>query len=173
MYALPRTRAFTLADGASLQRVHQKICLLRLLVALYHRSFAVMGWCTGNACMLAGLRVLLYSLRSVLCSGGTADVPARAVSVGARRVHLPAVVHATLAADAARPRTIVVGDVHGCIDELRDLLRACVYSKSTDRVVLVGDLVNKGPSSVECVRLAREEGFLATRGNHDDSALFA
>ena len=123
--------------------------------------------------MLAGLRVLLYSLRSVLCSGGTADVPARAVSVGARRVHLPAVVHATLAADAARPRTIVVGDVHGCIDELRDLLRACVYSKSTDRVVLVGDLVNKGPSSVECVRLAREEGFLATRGNHDDSALFA
>jgi len=43
-------------------------------------------------------------------------------------------------------RTIIVGDVHGCVDELRLLLRQCSYAKG-DRVVLAGDLVAKGPDS--------------------------
>lgn len=37
----------------------------------------------------------------------------------------------------------------------------------------MGDLVNKGPKSAETVRFAREHGFYAVRGNHDDSALAA
>ena len=40
-------------------------------------------------------------------------------------------------------------------------------------MVLVGDLVNKGPSSLECVQFARQSGFYCVRGNHDDSCLFA
>lgn len=69
-------------------------------------------------------------------------------------------------------RTILVGDVHGCIDELRDLLDACGY-RHGDRLVLVGDLVAKGPDSQAVVQLARDEGALAVLGNHDAHALKA
>lgn len=64
------------------------------------------------------------------------------------------------------PRTIVVGDVHGCVDELRALLREAAFAAG-DRLVLVGDLVAKGPDSRAVVQLAREAGALAVLGNHD------
>jgi hypothetical protein len=70
-------------------------------------------------------------------------------------------------------RTIAVGDVHGCLDELRDLLRACGHDRHGDRVVLVGDLVAKGPDSQGVIQLARENGVLAVQGNHDAHALAA
>jgi len=67
-------------------------------------------------------------------------------------------------------RTIVVGDVHGCVEELRMLLRKCGHS-SADRVVLAGDLVAKGPDSQAVVQFARENAVLAVLGNHDAFAL--
>lgn len=67
-------------------------------------------------------------------------------------------------------RTILIGDVHGCIDELAALLRACAASRS-DEVILVGDLVAKGPDSAAVVQLARESGFAAVLGNHDEHVL--
>lgn len=70
------------------------------------------------------------------------------------------------------PRTLFIGDVHGCVQELRALLAACAHSAS-DRVVLVGDLVAKGPDSAGVVRLARELGALAVRGNHDAHVIAA
>jgi hypothetical protein len=68
-------------------------------------------------------------------------------------------------------RTLLIGDVHGCLDELEDLLRVAEVDASTDRVILVGDLVAKGPDSVGVVALARERGFLAVMGNHDAKVL--
>ena len=44
---------------------------------------------------------------------------------------------------------IIVGDVHGCLAELRELLAECEFLAGTDTLVFVGDLVNKGPSSAE------------------------
>jgi predicted phosphodiesterase len=67
-------------------------------------------------------------------------------------------------------RTIIVGDVHGCAEELRLLLRKCGHAKG-DRVVLAGDLVAKGPDSQGVVQYARENGVLAVLGNHDSFAL--
>jgi len=64
-------------------------------------------------------------------------------------------------------RTIIVGDVHGCVDELQALLRQCGMVRG-DRVVLAGDLVAKGPDSRGVVQLAREIGARAVLGNHDD-----
>ena len=64
-------------------------------------------------------------------------------------------------------RTIIVGDVHGCVDELQALLRQCGVARG-DRVVLAGDLVAKGPDSRGVVQLAREIGARAVLGNHDD-----
>jgi serine/threonine protein phosphatase 1 len=45
-------------------------------------------------------------------------------------------------------RTVVIGDIHGCYRELLDLLEACAVDDG-DRVVSVGDLVDRGPSSLE------------------------
>jgi len=68
--------------------------------------------------------------------------------------------------------TIVVGDVHGCVEELRRLLVACGHRRG-DRLVLAGDLVTKGPDSQGVVQLAREEGAESVLGNHDDHVLRA
>jgi len=64
------------------------------------------------------------------------------------------------------PRVIAIGDVHGCIDELQDLLRECNY-RPGDIVVFLGDLVSKGPDSMSVVQMAREIGAIGVRGNHD------
>ncbi len=67
-------------------------------------------------------------------------------------------------------RTILVGDVHGCLDELTALLAKCGLAAG-DRLVFVGDLVAKGPDSAGVVELAREHGALCVRGNHDEAVL--
>lgn len=67
-------------------------------------------------------------------------------------------------------RTIVVGDVHGCREELEALLTRVAHS-STDDLVLVGDLVAKGPDSAGVVAMCRALGARAVRGNHDEHCL--
>lgn len=67
-------------------------------------------------------------------------------------------------------RTLVVGDVHGCFDELRRLLDKAKVTDGSE-VVLVGDLVNKGPESLAVIRFARINGMAAVMGNHDDYLL--
>ena len=63
--------------------------------------------------------------------------------------------------------TLVVGDIHGCYDELISLLDLVGLS-ADDRVVAVGDLITKGPKSKEVLDLFRTDGrFLSVLGNHD------
>lgn len=66
---------------------------------------------------------------------------------------------------AAR-RTLIVGDVHGCVDELDELLRVADFAPG-DRLVFVGDLVAKGPDSAGVIARAREFEALAVLGNHE------
>jgi predicted phosphodiesterase len=67
-------------------------------------------------------------------------------------------------------RHIFVGDVHGCIDELLELLsRAAVTSD--DVVVALGDLTRKGPAPDRCVELWIERRYLAVLGNNDAKML--
>jgi hypothetical protein len=70
-------------------------------------------------------------------------------------------------------RTLIVGDVHGCTGELQELLEATRFSEGTDRLVLVGDLVARGPDSAGTLALARTLGARSVRGNHDDKVLAA
>lgn len=64
-------------------------------------------------------------------------------------------------------RTIVVGDIHGCYDELEDLLEKVRFG-SEDRLVSVGDLITKGPKSREVLeRFMSEPQFSSVIGNHD------
>lgn len=63
-------------------------------------------------------------------------------------------------------RGIFVGDVHGCIDELRDLLER-LGPTADDRWWFVGDLVARGPDSRAVLALARAIGARAVLGNHE------
>lgn len=64
-------------------------------------------------------------------------------------------------------RTIVVGDIHGCFDELLDLLDRIALTDD-DRVISVGDLIVKGEKSREVLDLFIEDDrFSAVLGNHD------
>ena len=76
------------------------------------------------------------------------------------------------ARSSSAPRTFVIGDVHGCLDELRALVAAAGVTDDDD-VVFVGDLVAKGPDSAGVVAWARERGAAAVLGNHDDHVLEA
>ena len=66
-----------------------------------------------------------------------------------------------------RGRLIFIGDIHGCYDELRDLL-ARVVPTADDEVISVGDMVRKGPNPRECVALWRFLGYHAVLGNNEE-----
>lgn len=69
------------------------------------------------------------------------------------------------------PRILIVGDLHGCLDELLELLRLVGFTPGADRLVSVGDLVLKGPRSGELVRFFQDGGHSSVLGNHDRKLL--
>lgn len=64
-------------------------------------------------------------------------------------------------------RTIVVGDVHGCLQELEALLDATRY-QPRDQLVFLGDLVDRGPAPLEVMRLTRKLNATVVLGNHEE-----
>jgi bis(5'-nucleosyl)-tetraphosphatase (symmetrical) len=64
-------------------------------------------------------------------------------------------------------RHIFIGDIHGCIDEFNELLKKVSYNRNADRLILLGDLIDRGPDSVAVIRKARELRLESVMGNHE------
>jgi len=69
-------------------------------------------------------------------------------------------------------KTIAIGDIHGCVNTLIDLIEQKLHLTKSDSLFLLGDYVNKGPDSkgvIDYILAMKKEGYQVTclRGNHD------
>lgn len=62
-----------------------------------------------------------------------------------------------------------IGDVQGCYVELEAMLKKIKFEPKEDKLYFVGDLVNRGPNSLETLRFVKNLGNVAATvlGNHD------
>jgi diadenosine tetraphosphatase ApaH/serine/threonine PP2A family protein phosphatase len=64
-------------------------------------------------------------------------------------------------------RLVAIGDVHGCLEELRELLDVVKWTPADD-VWIVGDFLDRGPDGKGVVDFCRKNGIKGVKGNHDD-----
>ena len=71
-------------------------------------------------------------------------------------------------------KTFIIGDIHGCSGQFDTLLNKLHPDPETDRIVLLGDLFDRGPSSWEVFQMVKElqasykNRFILILGNHED-----
>ncbi len=71
-------------------------------------------------------------------------------------------------------RTFVMGDLHGCYESMQQTLQTLAFKPEQGDVVLaLGDLTDRGPDSVSCLRLLHQPWFHSIRGNHEQLMLTA
>lgn len=68
-------------------------------------------------------------------------------------------------------RDFIVGDIHGCFDLLRSAIKKIGFDESVDRLFSVGDLVDRGPKSEECLEWIAKDWFHPVRANHEQMAI--
>ena len=68
-------------------------------------------------------------------------------------------------------RDFVVGDIHGCYDLVLDALREAGFNTRRDRLLSLGDTVDRGPDSPRALAFLRQPWVHAVRGNHEDMFL--
>lgn len=74
----------------------------------------------------------------------------------------------TLKLDFGTDRHLIVGDLHGRYAQFIQLLENANYDPAKDILYSVGDLIDRGPKSVECVQFfANNERCYAIKGNHE------
>lgn len=64
-------------------------------------------------------------------------------------------------------RVFIIGDLHGCYDDLIRKLDEVGFNYDEDLCLSVGDLVDRGPKSLDCFNLVYRSWFKAVRGNHE------
>jgi len=71
-----------------------------------------------------------------------------------------------------KKKILIIGDVHGCLDEFKEIIEKAEKEEGTiDEIYQVGDLVNKGPKSLEVLDFVIEKKIKCILGNHDELAI--
>lgn len=75
-------------------------------------------------------------------------------------------------------RVFAIGDIHGCFDSLKELVEEKIKLTTSDRVILLGDYIDRGSKSrqvIDYMMALKEKGFqlVALRGNHEQMLLDA
>lgn len=65
-------------------------------------------------------------------------------------------------------RTLYIGDVHGCADELERIVDAFGFVRGKDTLYQTGDIINKGPDMLRAIKFIQDNGILTVRGNHEE-----
>lgn len=65
-----------------------------------------------------------------------------------------------------------IGDIHGCFETLMSLLKKKGFNEENDRLISVGDLVDRGNESEKALEWLKKSFFYAVRGNHEDLYLY-
>jgi bis(5'-nucleosyl)-tetraphosphatase (symmetrical) len=68
---------------------------------------------------------------------------------------------------------LIIGDIHGCLEPLEELLREANFRPDRHRLYCVGDTINRGPHNLGVLQLLRRLGALSVRGNHEGGLLLA
>lgn len=66
-----------------------------------------------------------------------------------------------------KSRTMFISDVHGCLEEFNELIEKLNYNPNNDRLILLGDLIDRGPDSLAVVKKAISMNLECVRGNHE------
>lgn len=66
-----------------------------------------------------------------------------------------------------------VGDIHGCYSKLMEALDEVNFDKTKDRLISVGDIIDRGVESFKMLELLDEPWFITTRGNHEQLIISA
>lgn len=67
----------------------------------------------------------------------------------------------------------VVGDIHGCQHELIALMDHVKFNPVNDRLISVGDIIDRGPFSMQMLEMMNEPWFYCVAGNHEDMMITA
>ena len=70
-------------------------------------------------------------------------------------------------------RTLYIGDVHGCADELERIVEAFGFVRGKDTLYQTGDIINKGPDMLRALKFVKDNGILTVRGNHEEHLIRA
>lgn len=68
-------------------------------------------------------------------------------------------------------RVFFLGDIHGQLDIVANLIQSKKFNHKEDLIVSVGDLIDRGPNSLACLELVNQPWFHAVKGNHEQLLL--
>lgn len=70
-----------------------------------------------------------------------------------------------------KSQLVVVGDIHGMLEPLEDLLEKVDFKQGRDHLIALGDFTTRGPNSLEVIELLIDLQASCVRGNHEDEIL--
>eukprot|EP00906_Rhabdomonas_costata_P030966 RCo043769 len=127
---------------------------------------ALRGLGVGIPCVL-----LWLSVRGLRLFGASAAASSGLLRVSFRSKHDAGLAVVRRVPENPGGRVVIIGDIHGCIEEFEELLAKVNFVPEMDILVLTGDLVGKGPAPLKVIDKAISLKAWLTLGNHDYSLL--